>query len=167
MEIVARLLDMAGIGRDRLHLRWVSASEGQLFAKYVTEYTEAIEQLGPFDPVKFELSLRALESTLKTPRVRWLLGIGRSLTHNENVYKEKLKEEDYDNLLKKVLEEEYHKALVLEVIQGRPSSVREISGKIGLPVYTVSLRLNELERSGQAELKEYDGTTPLFIGLAA
>jgi heterodisulfide reductase subunit C len=35
-----------------------------------------------------------------------------------------------------------------------------------LPVYTVSLRLNDLERRGLAELKDYEGTTPLFIRLA-
>jgi len=167
MDIVARLLDMAGIGRDRMQLRWVSAAEGPLFAKYATEVTELTYKLGPFDPEEFELPLGAVERTLNSPRIRWLLGMGRSLTQKENVYKEKLRQEEYDKLLQGALEEEYHKALVLEVIQGCPSSVREISGKSGLPVYTVSLRLNDLERSGQAELKDYDGTTPKFVGLAA
>ena len=46
-----------------------------------------------------------------------------------------------------------------------PQSVREMAGKTGLPVYTVSLKLNDLERRGQAELKCYEGSTPKFIGL--
>ena len=38
------LLDLAGIGRDRMALRWVSAAEGQLFANTVKELTEATQQ---------------------------------------------------------------------------------------------------------------------------
>jgi len=41
-----------------------------------------------------------------------------------------------------------------------------LAGTTGLPVYTVSLRLNDLERRGLTELKGYEGTTPRFIRLA-
>lgn len=161
------LLDLSGIGRDRMQLRWVSAAEGQLFAEYMTRLTEQIRELGPFDPEAFRLALASLEDTLKSPRVRWLLGMDRRITEGENVYHEKLEEAAYQELLKAAAEDEYQKALILEVLRRGPLSVREMAERTGLPVYGVSLRLNDLERSGLAELQGYEGTTPRFVRLAA
>jgi hypothetical protein len=42
-----------------------------------------------------------------------------------------------------------------------------MAAKTGLPVYTVSLRLNDLEREGQAQFHGFDGTTAKFELLAA
>ena len=167
MHVVEYLLDLSGIGRDRMQLRWVSSAEGQLFADYVTQYSELSRDLGPFDPDRFKLPLAAVEQTLTSPRIRWLMGMSRQLTERENVYHEKLNEEEYTRLLHQAIEEEYEKALVLEVIKEGPQLVEEISGRVGLPIYTVSLWLNELRIRGQAKVKDYDGTAPRFISLAA
>jgi F420-non-reducing hydrogenase iron-sulfur subunit len=47
MEMTAELLDILGIGRDRMHLEWISASEGEKFARVMTQFTEQIRKLGP------------------------------------------------------------------------------------------------------------------------
>ena len=47
MEMTMELLDKLGLGRDRMRLEWVSASEGQKFARTMTEFTEQIRKLGP------------------------------------------------------------------------------------------------------------------------
>jgi predicted Rossmann fold nucleotide-binding protein DprA/Smf involved in DNA uptake len=91
----------------------------------------------------------------------------REITERANVYNEKVDEKTYQALLKQAAEEEYQKASILEVLRDGPQSVREMAGKTGMPVYTVSLRLNELERRGQAELQGYEGSTPKFVSLAA
>ncbi len=44
---VRELLDLLGIGRERLLLRWISASEGELFARTVSEFCGAVERMGP------------------------------------------------------------------------------------------------------------------------
>jgi predicted Rossmann fold nucleotide-binding protein DprA/Smf involved in DNA uptake len=165
VELVQYLLDLSGIGRDRVQLRWVSAAEGQLFAKYVTEVSNITQELGPFDPKKFKLPLAAVEQTLNCPRIRWLLGLTKQLTEQVNVYNEKLKDKDFKRLLLQATEEEYHKALIMAALEEGPRSVREMAEETGLPVYTVSLRLNELERCNQAGLKEYSGSTPIFMGM--
>ncbi len=36
-----------GVDPERLRLEWVSASEAQLFAETVAEFTERIKELGP------------------------------------------------------------------------------------------------------------------------
>ena len=41
------LLEAIGIGRDRLRLEWISASEGRKVAETVGSFTETIRQLGP------------------------------------------------------------------------------------------------------------------------
>jgi hypothetical protein len=166
MEVVKRLLDLSGIGGDRLCLRWVSAAEGKLFAEYVTQFTEVTRNLGPFDPLLYEMELEAVEAALTSRRLRWLMGIELSLTRNGNVYGESLPEERYKKLLQQATEEEYQSALVSAAIKREPLSVREIAFLTGLPVYTVSLQVGELERHHQAEIQSYQGTTPKFVQVA-
>jgi F420-non-reducing hydrogenase iron-sulfur subunit len=45
--LMHRLLEFTGIETDRLFVDWVSASEGQKFARVVTEFTDKVRALGP------------------------------------------------------------------------------------------------------------------------
>lgn len=45
--LLKELLEFAGIERERLQIRWVSAAEGKKFAQVVREMTEDILRLGP------------------------------------------------------------------------------------------------------------------------
>lgn len=167
MDLAARLLDLSGIGRSRMALKWVSAAEGQLFANIVSELTSATRELGPFDASRYSLQLAAVQSVLSAPRMRWLTGMDRHVTERANVYGEKISEQEYQELVRKATEEEYEKALILESLREGPLSVREMAARTGVPVFTVSLRLNDLERRGLAELRGFEGTTAKFIRLAA
>jgi len=53
VAILKETLKQMGLEEDRLWLRWISASEGQLFADTVTEMTAAIRKMGP-NPMKRE-----------------------------------------------------------------------------------------------------------------
>jgi len=75
------------------------------------------------------------------------MGMERQLVERENVYHFKLDETNYRES-QAVVTEEYQKALILEVLREGPQSVREIAGSSGLPVYTVSVLLSEIEKSG-------------------
>lgn len=164
--MVEQLLDLAGIGRDRLQLRWVSAAEGQLFADYVTELSKLIAELGPFEPGDFRIQLGAAYRALASTRIRWLVGIDRKITESENVYHERLDSEAYRKMVSQAVAEEYQKGLILEALGEGPQSVREMAGRTGLPVYAVSLRLNDLERAGQAEFQSFEGTAAKFVRVA-
>ncbi len=167
MDMVAHLLDISGIGRDRVHLRWASAAEAQPFADHVTEITDVITKLGPFDKTTHELPLAALARALATRRLRWLVGIDRHISEEENVYLEKTDPEHFKKVLQEAVSAEYHKGLIQELITRGPVTVREMSEKTGLPVHTISLRLNDLERSGVAELDSCEERTPKFVASAA
>ncbi len=47
VAVVKELLKFAGLEGGRLHLEWVSASEGQKFADLIRSFTEKITKLGP------------------------------------------------------------------------------------------------------------------------
>lgn len=45
--LLKRILRQCGIDERRLRLEWISASEGEKFAKVSTEFTEEVRALGP------------------------------------------------------------------------------------------------------------------------
>jgi len=47
IRLLRRVLEQFGIHPDRLKLTWVSAAEGELWAKVTKEITETVRQLGP------------------------------------------------------------------------------------------------------------------------
>jgi len=48
MAVTGKLLEQMGVPKKRLRLEWISASEGARFQEVVTEFTEQIRSLGPF-----------------------------------------------------------------------------------------------------------------------
>ncbi len=162
MRVVQDLLELSGIGRDRTALRWVSAAEGQIFADNVTELTQRVREQGPFNPKDFPLQMKALETVLTGPRLRWLTGIERHVTTKMNVYGDRIDPADYERVIGQAIRDEYEKALILASLGEGPLSVREMAARTALPVYTVSLKLNDLERRGAAEFRGFEGTTAKF-----
>ncbi len=47
VAILRNILSQLGIPEERVWLRWISASEGRLFAQTVTEMTDAVRKMGP------------------------------------------------------------------------------------------------------------------------
>ena len=47
MILFERLMEFVGLEPGRLEFSWISASEGEQFAKKATEITERIRALGP------------------------------------------------------------------------------------------------------------------------
>ena len=46
-HLLKKFLGQMGIEKDRLHLEWISASEGKQFAELADSFTETIKNLGP------------------------------------------------------------------------------------------------------------------------
>jgi F420-non-reducing hydrogenase iron-sulfur subunit len=51
VSVLRRILEYAGIEPERLRLEWVSASEGERFARVVDEFTESVRLLPPIQEV--------------------------------------------------------------------------------------------------------------------
>jgi F420-non-reducing hydrogenase iron-sulfur subunit len=56
VTLLWEILDALGIERDRLWLRWISASEGGLFAETVKEMVDALQAKGP-SPLQSQMIL--------------------------------------------------------------------------------------------------------------
>lgn len=52
IEKTKKLLDLVGIGSDRLRLEWISAAEGEKFASVIKDFTEKLRRKGPSPIVK-------------------------------------------------------------------------------------------------------------------
>jgi F420-non-reducing hydrogenase iron-sulfur subunit len=167
MDLMRYLLELSGIGPERLQVRWVSATEGQQFAEYVTELTELLRQAGPLDRDKLGLQLAAVTRAINNVDLRWLLGMQRQLTERENVYHEKLDRAAYEEVVKAAAQEEYHRGLIYAALQAGPQTVRQMAARTGLPIYTVSLRLNDLEKISLVSIMGHEGHSPKFGVLAA
>ena len=51
MTVLQKLLEFSGIDPQRLRMRWVSSAEAAEFVHEVSEFVEAIKQIGP-NPLK-------------------------------------------------------------------------------------------------------------------
>ena len=52
VAMVKRLMEQLGIEPERLRLEWISAAEGDKFAKTIRDMTEDLKRLGPSQVVK-------------------------------------------------------------------------------------------------------------------
>lgn len=48
-EKTQKILQVMGIDTNRVRLEWVSAAEGMKFSRVVTEFTQTLKELGPFE----------------------------------------------------------------------------------------------------------------------
>ena len=64
LPLYKRFLEFAGIEPERLYLKWVSASEGTVFAEVVKEFTETLRAM---PPIKERLKRLGEESTQANP----------------------------------------------------------------------------------------------------
>jgi len=51
VAVLKKLIEQMGMDPERLRLEWISAAEGEKFARVVTEFTDALREKGP-SPLK-------------------------------------------------------------------------------------------------------------------
>jgi len=159
------LLDIAGIGKERLHLAWVSSAEAQRFAEIVTNVTESIKNQGKFDPDSFIFELDAAEITLAGETLRWLVGKEVKITTDGDVYGRNWDKESFESILDSALEREYQMNVIFQAIKQGCKSVRDISSKIGLDLMRVSYLLADMEKRSIVEFTGMEDRKPVFAAL--
>ena len=165
MQLTQKLLDIAGIGKDRLHLAWVSSAEAQRFVEVATTITESVKNQGPLDTKTLAMELSAAEMTVSGEIVRWLVGKEIAITTKGDVYGRKWDTDSYEDFMDTVLEREYHKNLIYLAIKEGYTSVRDISKKTGLNLQRVSYLLADLEKTSIVEFTGMEDRIPVFAAL--
>jgi len=159
------LLDIAGIGKDRLHLAWVSSAEAQRFAKIVTDTTASVRAQGQLDADAFAIPLEACEMTVSDETIRWLVGKEIKITTNGDVYGRSWDIDAYESVMIKELEREFQKNMIYLAIREGFTSVRDISNEIKVDLLRVSYLLADLERSNKVEFTGMKDRKPVFAAL--
>ncbi len=160
--MTAKLLDLTGIGKDRLHLAWVSSAEAQRFAQTAVEVTASIKEQGKLDAQAFELELEAALMTVNGGTMRWLVSKELKITATGDVYGRKWDTASYESIMDSVLEREYHKNLIYLAIERGNESVRSISAQTGLELKEVSYLLADLEKTNRVAFNAMEDHKPVF-----
>jgi predicted Rossmann fold nucleotide-binding protein DprA/Smf involved in DNA uptake len=160
-----KLLDLTGVGAERLHLAWISSAESQRFADIATRVTASIKSQGKFEPAAFALELDAAEMTLDGESVRWLVGKELKIISEGDVYGRKWDAERFESILDSVMERAYHKNRVFLAIKDGFTSVEDISNKTGLDFKMISHLLADLEKTGMVKFSGMKDKIPVFATL--
>jgi coenzyme F420-reducing hydrogenase delta subunit len=164
MHLTRRLLAIAGVSHQRLHLDWVSAAEGMRFAQIVTNFTNQVRELGPLGKEESQVQpLKAAKAAVQQEKLRWLVGRELDLIEKGNVFGEKMTSSKWEALLDTIIQEDYKKMLIANYIEQIPRSVKEIAGFSGLTPVEVSSHLVNLEEAGQVCLHSIEGRTPRYV----
>ena len=145
IHLARKLFEMAKIGSERILLDWVSAGEGERFARVVRQFVEKIRQLGPFD-LNHEMKerLHAIKASLDGEKIRWMVGKGPELLEKENVYGEQMSSEKIEGVIEGTIRDEFIKNRIMLLVQSKPLPATEISDTLNLKLkdtlsYLVSL----------------------------
>jgi hypothetical protein len=160
-----KLFEISGIGKDRLHLYWVSSAEAQRFVEVVKTVTDSILAQGPFDAEASSLQLAAAERTLASETIRWAVGKEVKITTKGDVYKRRWDADTYESILYRVLEREYQVNLILSAIQKGCAAPRDIRDKTGLELRRISYLLADMEKRSLVEFKGMDACKPIFAAI--
>ena len=167
-NMAKKLLTKTGMNSDRLQLKWISASEGQLFADTMREVTDRITELGPSPLAGENPDLNILEQLMiirnvaEDYRMRCLIGKGVSLVDEYNVYNEQLDPKRFEDLLNTAVEEEYIRSAILFYSKEKPVSVLDIAPKIKVSPEIVLQHIVTLKDRDLIRMDRIENGTPYY-----
>jgi len=171
IKMLKKLIALTGLEPERLRLEWVSASEGQRFAKVVTEFTNQIKELGP-SPLsgkqpnqKILENMQAAKSAASDFRLRVLVGRERELTEKDNVYEEKIPQAEFDTILDEAVEAEFTRHKIYQLTQTEPRSVKALAEAVEKKPADVLKDVVAMRRRNMIGLDHVKGTTPFYRAL--
>ena len=173
IKMLKKLMVCAGLEPERLRLEWVSAAEGSRFANMVKDFTIQLRSLGPSPlasgkPDELILaSIRAAERAAGTSRLRMLVGREKKLAEEENVYGEKVTQEEFDELMEESVKEEHLRSRIYLLAKDKSMSVKELAKHLGVDTRVVLRHIVFLRRKGLLAMDRIEGSSPLYVALEA
>lgn len=171
MKRIGSFLQQIGIFPERLFNDWVSSEEDEKLAAFITQFTEKLKELGPLgegeglDPDELKLRLTALREVLNDERLRWLIGKELELADKENVFGEKITEEEFNQIINESFLAEFKRKRILLSLKEEPLSVEVISERLNLPANEVLRDVVVLNRQGSVMLDKVEDDVPFYIGV--
>lgn len=173
IKMLKKLIARTGLGTERLRLEWVSASEGERFAEFISDFTSQLKTLGP-SPLAGEkpdmdilAGILAAKASAENFRLRALVGRERKMTGEGNVYGDKMPQEEFDEMMENVVDAEHVRNSIYLLLKNGPLSVKELSNRLGLDPKKVLRHIVVMRRKGLITLDRIEGTSPLYVALEA
>ena len=169
-NMLKKLLEPIGIS-DRIHLEWVSASEGVRFGEVITNFTEHIKSLGP-SPLRDKEASKKLYDDLEAAamvvedfRLRALVARKRKITEQGNVYEKLIELNNYEGLLEDALDAEFWRAKVFLTLLAETLSVKDIAQRLEIDSSDVLKHVVNLRQRGKVALDRIEGVTPYYFAV--
>jgi F420-non-reducing hydrogenase iron-sulfur subunit len=163
-EALLKVLRNAGL-EGRFKYEWVSASEGQLFAEVVGEFTDHIRSMGP-SPVAedegLQFKLRAAQREVGDFRLRWLVGRQRQILEEGDAYGQERSREEWDAVMERVLRDEFIRAQIIEATTREPVSVEDMAQAMGVDSVEVFRHVQRLRYKGKVAMAGHRDQSPLY-----
>ena len=163
-----RLVAFVGLDKRRLLLDWVSASEGARFSEVVTGFTEQVRERGPLgqaeglDRRRLVFRLKVALAVARSEKLRWVAAKQTEFSTDGNRYGEVFTRHELDRMLDGVIVDEFACQAILQVLEEKPASVKEIAAAIELAPPRVLRYVSALRKKGFVRIQGVDGHSPLY-----
>jgi DNA-binding transcriptional ArsR family regulator len=168
VNLVRRVLAVAGLAPSRLVMRMMSSAEGNRFAEFAGEFQSQIAELGPLGeaeglaPEDLRIKLTAARKALGGRKLRWVSGKIVEFMDQGNLYGEVFTEHEIGRLLDEAAMDEFRLREILERLDRGPKSVTELASSTGIPSRILVRQLADLRRLGLADIERIEDRTPVW-----
>ena len=151
-----------------MSLAWVSAAEAPRYVEIVTAFTEKIQSLGPLgvseglDREVLTFKLKAAKTLSEQEKFRWILGKKTEFSKEGNVYGEVFTRHELNRLLQGLITEDFKVHEILQLLETRSLSVKEIAQRLGLSPRLVLKHITALRRRKLVDLKGIKEGSPYY-----
>ncbi len=171
IKMLKKLISRTGLEPDRLRLDWAYAFEIERFTKVIDDFKSQVTALGPSplageEPdAKMSLNLKAAKAATEDFRLRVLVGRERELTEKENMYGEKMSQEEFDKAMDLAVDAEYLRNKIRLLVKDSALSVKELSEHLHVDPKEVLHHIIVMRQEGLIGFGKVKGTTPLYTAL--
>lgn len=151
-----------------MSLEWVSAAEAPRYVEIVTAFTEKIQSLGPLGVSEglerevLTFKLKAAKTLSEQEKFRWILGKKTEFSKEGNVYGEVFTRHELNRLLQGLITEDFKVHEILQLLETRSLSVKEIAQRLGLSPRLVLKHITALRRRKLVDLKGIKEGSPRY-----
>lgn len=169
--MLKKLISLTGLEPRRLRLEWAYASEIERFAEIIDDFRNQMTALGPSPlagkkpDTNILLNIGTAKAAAEDFRLRVLVGRERELTEKKNVYGEEMSQEEFDALLREIVEAEFVRHRIHLLTKEKPMSVKEIAAIVNMKPAVVLRHIVNIRRKGMITLDHVEKTTPLYKAL--
>lgn len=171
IRMLKKLLSLTALQPSRLRLEWTYATDIETFARIVDDFRYQVTRLGE-SPLsgktlddKILVEVLAAKNAATNFRLRLMTGREEDLAEAFNVYGEIVPKGKLDEVLEKVVEEEFIRHKIHILARKKPISVRELGIAMNLKTASVLNHIVEMRRKGMIALDHVEETTPLYKAL--